>query len=511
MLLSRSKLLCALRANLLANLVRLSIPTLLWAPFAWGQSASASGSATPPAPSTPSAGTAKPAPEGNEKPEGAAKPPDGKGPQQGAPKKSPKQAVRNEMGLSVEASLARATAFYEAGQYSQCADSFGGLLDDPAQASSIAPRAREQASVYRAACLIALSRTDEADETFRQAIRENPQMAVPNAIVFPPAVIERFIIVRTTLMEEIRRADEERAHRERQAALAAQQKAEQEKLRVQRLDKLASQETLVVQNQRWIAWVPFGVGQFQNRDYVLGGAFLATEVLLVGTAITATSIELSLNAQAKGGAGLSGDLTQLNQNIRTANAIALYTTGGFLLVAAVGILQANLAFVPEFPGGVRTRAKPKRVPPPEPTVGFAPMPGGAAFSVFGRFSALVLATGVTSALDLFLWVARLRRAPRDWESFRGSRDFVRARRDLTAGCGRSTRLRAAVRVRRCERRRGSPRSRRPRRWSPPAPRRAAPSAGPPRAGRAATWAARAAAPARVRTRARARARRPGEL
>jgi tetratricopeptide (TPR) repeat protein len=290
------------------------------------------------------------------------------------------------MGLSVEASLARATAFYEAGQYAQCADAFGSLLDDPAQASSIAPRAREQASVYRAACLIALGRTEEADETFRRAVHENPQMAVPNAIVFPPAVIERFIIVRTTLLEEIRRADEDRARREQQAALEAQRNAEREKLRVQRLEKLASEETLVVQNQRWIAWVPFGVGQFQNRDYGLGGGFLATEVLLMGTAITATSIELSLNAQAKGGSGITGDIRQLNQNLQTANEVALIATGGFVLVAGLGILQANLAFVPEFPGGTRPRAKPKRpASSPAPAVGFAPTPGGAAFSMSGSF------------------------------------------------------------------------------------------------------------------------------
>jgi hypothetical protein len=289
------------------------------------------------------------------------------------------------MGLSVEASLARATAFYEAGQYAQCADSFGALLDDPTQATSIAPRAREQASVYRAACLIALGRTDEADETFRRAVHENPQMAVPNAIVFPPAVIERFIIVRTTLLEEIRRADEERAARERQAALVTQEKAEQEKMRVQRLEKLASEETLVVQNQRWIAWVPFGVGQFQNRDYAMGAGFLATEVLLAATAITATSIELSLNAQAQGGSGVI-NVQQLNQNLRTANEVTLIATTGFVLVAGLGILQANLAFVPEFPGGTRPRAKPKRsVPPPVPAVGFVPLSGGGALSVFGRF------------------------------------------------------------------------------------------------------------------------------
>jgi len=284
----------------------------------------------------------------------------------------------------MEASLARASAFYEAGQYAQCADAYAALLDDAGQSSSLAPRAREQASVYRAACLIALSRVDEADEAFREAIRENPQMAVPNAIVFPPSVIERFIVVRTTLMEEIRRAEEERAYRAREAAVLARRRAEEEKIRVQRLEKLAGEETLVAHNERWVAWVPFGVGQFQNRDYGLGAVFLASEVLLAGTALGATSIELSLNAQAKGGAGLLGNVPQLNQNIRTANDVALIATGGFLLVAGLGILQANLAFVPEYPLGVRPRARPK--PATRATsVGALPLPGGGAFSVIGRF------------------------------------------------------------------------------------------------------------------------------
>src|SRR5215471_7722260 len=81
---------------------------------------------------------------------------------------APAPPRKRDPGLSVEAALARATAFYEAGQYAQCADAFAALLDDAGQASSIAPKAREQASVYRAACLIAIGRTDEADEAFRE-------------------------------------------------------------------------------------------------------------------------------------------------------------------------------------------------------------------------------------------------------------------------------------------------------------------------------------------------------
>ena len=53
---------------------------------------------------------------------------------------------------------APAQAFYEAGQYAQCAEAFAGLLGSE-RSSTLSPRTKEQASVYRAACLIALGKT----------------------------------------------------------------------------------------------------------------------------------------------------------------------------------------------------------------------------------------------------------------------------------------------------------------------------------------------------------------
>jgi tetratricopeptide (TPR) repeat protein len=288
-----------------------------------------------------------------------------------------------------ESALARATAFYEAGQYAQCTEAFFALFDDRHLSESLSDRAREQARVYYAACLIAIGKFDAADDQFRVAIRNNPQMAVPNAIVFPPAVIERFIIVRSGLLEEIRRAEELRAAREREAAVEARRRVEAERRRVARLEELAGQETLVKQSERWLAFVPFGVGQFQNRQYFLGGVFLASELVLAGTAITATSIELSLNSQANGGRGIDdpSKVAQLNQNLRTANQVSLYSAGAFLLVAAGGILQANFAFVPEFPAGTRKRPIPKAAARAEPRLVPSFGAGGNGFSlgVTGRF------------------------------------------------------------------------------------------------------------------------------
>src|SRR5262245_8224300 len=50
----------------------------------------------------------------------------------------PRPDVEGEMNADAE--LARATAFYEAGQYAQCADAFAGMLDDPDKVRALSPR-----------------------------------------------------------------------------------------------------------------------------------------------------------------------------------------------------------------------------------------------------------------------------------------------------------------------------------------------------------------------------------
>ncbi|HVU03316.1 MAG TPA: hypothetical protein VHE30_16265 [Polyangiaceae bacterium] len=291
--------------------------------------------------------------------------------------------------ITAEGAFSRATAFYEAGQYGECVSAFHTLFSDPVLAGELPFRSREQAHVYHAACLIAQGKTEEADDQFRAAIRESPQMAVPNAIVFPPPVIERFIIVRSEMLEEIRRSEEERAERQRLAAQRARERAEAERRRIAELERLASEETIVTHNRRWMASVPFGVGQFQNRDYTLGAVFLGSEALLVATALSAVSIELSLHAQAKGGAGLRDqgtEVEQLNQNILTAHRVSLYATGAFILVLAGGILEANLSYVPEFRDGKRQR---KVTLPSAGSLTVAPEVtaerGGAELGIVGRF------------------------------------------------------------------------------------------------------------------------------
>jgi hypothetical protein len=288
--------------------------------------------------------------------------------------------------VSAAVNVARGMAFYDAGQFKQCAASLASALDDT-RAGELDAREVERARVYRGACLVALGDTEGADEQFRKAIRQNPQMATPSTIVFPQEVVDRFILVRSALLDEIRAAQERDARRADVEAERARERAELERRRLVELERLASHERVVHRNRRWVAWVPFGVGQFQNRNPVLGGVFLATETLFAATAVGATSIQLSLHAQAGG----SGQLTpeeraQINENLRVAHAVSLVSLGGLLVTAVIGIAEANLSFVPEYDAGTRKRPPAQlRISSPRVAPVVVPHPAGAGLGVRGIF------------------------------------------------------------------------------------------------------------------------------
>ena len=86
----------------------------------------------------------------------------------------------------------------------------------------------------------------------------------------PPKAVTLYNQLRLKLQSEIQ---------ERQKALRRQELLDEER----RLKKMRQQIVLERQvNQYLVAFIPFGVGQFQNRDQGLGYFFLASEVIAVG-------------------------------------------------------------------------------------------------------------------------------------------------------------------------------------------------------------------------------------
>jgi hypothetical protein len=285
--------------------------------------------------------------------------------------------------VSDEAELARVTSLYEAGQYGECAKQLATLLDPKHSEHFTDPAVIETARVYDAACLIGSGHPDAADDPLRRAIRANPQMRAPDSLVFPPEVVDRFIRVRETLLKEIRKAEDDRIEKAKAEAAKAHAAELERQKRIARLKQLASQETVTTTNRRWIAAIPFGVGQFQNRENGLGWAFLSSEVVLGGTAFGAMVLRSYYQQQAFD-AGKSSSL-----NVRDPNAYTVLVVTGwaFVGVAVTGIVQAQLAFVPEFKE-TRERPLPKelesarrvRVLP-----ALVPATGGLSFGVTGTF------------------------------------------------------------------------------------------------------------------------------
>ncbi|MEO7033871.1 MAG: hypothetical protein ABI548_08310 [Polyangiaceae bacterium] len=287
--------------------------------------------------------------------------------------------------LNDTAELARVVSLYEAGKYGLCADSFHRLLSADSPRPLHDPDVVEAARIYHAACLIGIGQNQQADEPLRAAIRVNPQMKPPDSLVFPPQVIDRFLRVRETMFDVIRKAEDERVRKAQEQARQQEERARKERLRVAGLERLAQQETLITPKSRWLALVPFGVGQFQNDEKSLGYVFLTSEVLLAASTLTTLGVETHLILKTSRADNAAASNGSRSQDWYTA---LVYSSYAWLGVSVIGVVEAQLLFTPE-QRQVRKRALPVELRPQtsffrvEPSA--IPVPGGAVFGVTGRF------------------------------------------------------------------------------------------------------------------------------
>lgn len=278
---------------------------------------------------------------------------------------------------------------FDAGQFGEAHTRLSALLDPalPPCETATAGRCRiadvdliERARALDAASLVALKREPEADAQIAKILRENPQYA-PNPAVFPQEVMDRFTTVRGKLRGELEAIAQQKARDELAKRVAAQKAREAEEKWIAELEKQAAEEKRVQPNSRWIAMVPFGVGQFQNGDVRLGVVFAAGEALLGGASL-ATIVIVNKLASTDPGPDSTGSLrNQLNSQIRTATTVNVVTFAGWAALTVAGVLQAQIAFVPE-----RTTTQKRPVPPrPKLTPVAAPAPGGGILGIAGTF------------------------------------------------------------------------------------------------------------------------------
>ncbi|MET0593986.1 MAG: hypothetical protein ABW133_14895 [Polyangiaceae bacterium] len=276
--------------------------------------------------------------------------------------------------------LERAKASYDAGRYAEGVDRFRDILTPGAPNALHEPTAIERARAYYEACLIALGRAEEADVEIEKVIRNNPSFS-PDPVAFPSRVVDRFFEIKSRLKGEI-----EAAFRARTAAeLATKAKAEkQQREYIETLQRMASQETVAVRHSRWIAMIPFGVGQFQNGQDGLGyGLFLAESALLVTNVVSNVLHDQLLSDFAPVDPG-TVDYTKLNSELKTTRAVNLFSLAALGVVGLGGIIHAQATFVPE-----RIETRPRALPPPPSSMPVAPKvgagPSGFFLGLSGRF------------------------------------------------------------------------------------------------------------------------------
>jgi hypothetical protein len=276
---------------------------------------------------------------------------------------------------------------FDAGQYEEAHRRFTILLDPARPPCARGPGGGcriedpdliERARVFDAASLIALKRMAEAEAQIEKILRQNPTYA-PNPALFPQEVVDQFTEVRGRLRDELEKETQKRAAAAMEKRLAEQKFRDAQEKWIADLQRLASRKVAV--HSRWIAGLPLGIGQYQNGDIRLGAIIATTELLLAATTVVSAAI-VSNYAEAASSMMCSGAcLVDLEQNASAATLVNRIAFGTLVGVTVAGIVQAELAFVPE---RVVDRSRP--IPPrPQlaPTVSLGP--GGFGLGLVGQF------------------------------------------------------------------------------------------------------------------------------
>ena len=212
--------------------------------------------------------------------------------------------------------------------------------------------------MYLGAVLLAQGKRDPAVEVFEKLILEDPAFE-PDPLRFPGDVINTFFDVRAQLQERIRQAAQNSARLEAEKRARAEDERRRQEAWLARVKQMATEEKITVHNSRVVALLPFGAGQFQNREPVLGWIFLVSEsALVLGTMITVPLYIYADGRKNGQGDNLEGKAQLYQERADTIQTVNLSMVGALAAIAVTGIVQANLAYVPEI-----TETKRHELPP----------------------------------------------------------------------------------------------------------------------------------------------------
>ena len=260
---------------------------------------------------------------------------------------------------------------YLAREYREAEARFRAMLD--ARTGSLrTPSLRDDGHTYLGATLLALGRKDEALEQFKEVLLHNSEYQ-PDPLTFPTDVLDAFSDARKKYKSEILAEKERKAREERERKEREEREKERQRRYLAAIEAQASEEIVTDRRNRWLAFVPFGVGQFQNGHKTLGFVFLGAEAALVAGTIVTFAINRFAYVDRERERNAQNDFAaQQYQDRMNATAWTNYFLWGALGATAIaGVIQANVAFVPE-----TVTKKPRPLPKMTWSVG----PGGVGLS-----------------------------------------------------------------------------------------------------------------------------------
>ncbi|MEM7139003.1 MAG: hypothetical protein AAF500_20685 [Myxococcota bacterium] len=203
------------------------------------------------------------------------------------------------------------------------------------------PVVRLESRKYLGATYLFLGEDTKAREQFRRLLDEDPDYDL-DPVAFPEAVVTTFREVKAEADAERARQAAIEAARQEQARNLEREELLRQQARIDELEALAATETVERVNSRWIAALPFGIGQFQNQNRRLGIMFAVTEsVFLI------SSIATFIGHNALRNENPSED--QLARFERTERALRIsnwVSVAGLLSFYVAGVVEAEVRFKP---------------------------------------------------------------------------------------------------------------------------------------------------------------------
>jgi hypothetical protein len=254
------------------------------------------------------------------------------------------------VGLANDAQATDFTEFqaarqvYEDGNYEGAVEAFedlvGGAVPRITDAFII-----QESRKYLGAAYIFVDREEDAEEQFERIVRQDEHQRM-QASTFTQDVVTVFDRVRARVRRELAEEREAEAERERRARDRdiARLRAEQEQL--ERLVDFAATNEVREENSRFVAVLPFGAGQFQNRNPGLGYVFLVSEAVLLAGSILAFGVHTSLDPADYDVEDRRVAAAAFEEDERAWRITYWASTGAFILTALIGIIEAQLNFVP---------------------------------------------------------------------------------------------------------------------------------------------------------------------